>query len=374
MSISENQVTEELKLIVHPSSGKNIIDLGLVEHLIVEDNKIEFELAFPTANDPLKSSIKRACELKLKEIYGDSISVLVKIVTPEVHAKAAQQKEVLTGIKNIIAIASGKGGVGKSTVAANLAVAFGISGAKVGLVDADIFGPSTPKMFGVEKEKPKVINIDGRDLIIPVIKYGIKILSVGFFVDPQDATIWRGPMASNALKQLIFDCNWEDLDYLFVDLPPGTSDIHLTLVQNVPVTGAVIVSTPQEVALADVLKGINMFRNNTINIPVLGLIENMSWFTPDELPANKYYIFGRDGCVNLAAKLNIPFLGQIPIIQSICEGGDAGMPSVLKKNSAGEAFKTIAENLRIEILKRNTELEPSKMVEITRRRISDFKK
>jgi ATP-binding protein involved in chromosome partitioning len=374
MSISSNQVVEVLKTIIHPSLGKDIIELGLVKNLIAEDEKIEYELAFSAANDPLKSSIKRACEAALREKFGDSVSLSIKIVTPVNTSVAHKEKEGLKGIKNIIAIASGKGGVGKSTVAANLAIAFGMTGAKVGLIDGDIFGPSIPKMLGAEEEKPQVLNIDGRDLIIPPERFGIKLLSIGFFVDPNDATIWRGPMASNALKQLIFECNWGELDYLFVDLPPGTSDIHLTLVQNVPVTGAVIVSTPQEVALADVIKGINMFRNTTINIPVLGLIENMAWFTPEELPENKYYIFGKDGCVNLAATLNIPLLGQIPIVQSICEGGDKGTPSVLKKDKVSEAFKTVAENLRMEILKRNTYQEPTKIVDITRHRASDFKK
>lgn len=373
MSINENQVLEELRTISHPSLGKNIVELGLIQNLSADDSKIDFSLSFAVANDPLKSSIKRACEQLLRDKFGNSILINIQIVTANLLPKTNKEKQTLTGIKNIIAIASGKGGVGKSTVATNLAVAFGYTGAKVGLIDADIFGPSAPKMFGIEKEKPEVVRIDGKDMIVPVEKYGIKVLSIGFFVDPQDPTIWRGPMASSALKQLIFECDWGELDYLFVDLPPGTSDIHLTLVQSVSVTGVVIVSTPQAIALADVIKGINMFRNESINVPVLGLIENMSWFTPEELPDSRYYIFGKDGCRMLAEELRMPFLGQIPIVQSICEGGDNGMPAVLKKDMISEAFKSVAENLRIEVLKRNTLLGPSKKVEITRHRFNSKK-
>jgi len=367
MNISDSKVIEILKTIIHPSAKKDIISLGLVKELITDSNKISFDLNFSTANDPLKSSLKKACEARLIEEFGSSIEVNINIITSIKPIERKETRKILPDVKNIIAIASGKGGVGKSTVATNLAVAFGITGAKVGLIDADIFGPSIPKMLGVEKEKPTVVSVDGHDLIVPVEKYGIKILSIGFFVDPNDATIWRGPMASNALTQLMSDAQWGALDYLFIDLPPGTSDIHLTLVQNVPVTGALIVSTPQEVALADAVKGINMFQNNNINVPVLGLVENMSWFTPDELPQNKYYIFGKEGCKKLAENMNIPLLGQIPLVQSIRENGDEGTPSVIKNDIISEAFKNVAENLRIQILTRNTSLDPTKKVEITRK-------
>jgi ATP-binding protein involved in chromosome partitioning len=372
MNLSEKDVVGLLTTIVHPSANKDIISLGLVKNLTVGQNKIGFELSFAAVNDPLKSSIKRACEIKLKEAYGNTIETDISITTA-MKPVGSNNRAILPHVKNIVAIASGKGGVGKSTVATNLAVAFATTGAKVGLIDADIYGPSVPKMLGAELERPSFTKIDGRDLIVPVERFGIKVLSIGFFLDPKDATIWRGPMASNALKQLMTDADWGELDYLFIDLPPGTSDIHLTLVQSVPVTGAVIVSTPQDVALADAIKGINMFQNDNINVPILGLVENMSWFTPEELPQNKYYIFGKDGCLNLARKLNLPFLGQIPIIQGIRESGDSGTPSVLKKDLTGESFKVIAENLRIQVLKRNTQSEPTQKVEITKHRYSDLK-
>ena len=243
----------------------------------------------------------------------------------------------------IIAVSSGKGGVGKSTVASNLAVSLAKLGFKVGLLDADIFGPSAPKMFGIEDARPFLINVDGRDLIEPIEKYGVRVLSIGFFVDPDTALLWRGAMATSAIKQLINEGNWGDLDYLIIDVPPGTSDIHLTLIQNLKIAGAVIVSTPQEVALADARKGIEMFTNDKVNVPILGLVENMAWFTPAELPENKYYIFGKEGCKKLAEKMNVPLLGQIPIVQSICEGGDDGEPVALKSASIeGQAFIQLA--------------------------------
>jgi ATP-binding protein involved in chromosome partitioning len=374
MSASESQIIEALRSIIHPSAGKDIVSMNLVRNIKVSETGVSFDLAFESMNDPLKSSIKKACEIVLKEKFGDSFIPEINILTPVKPVLPDDGKQVLKGVKNIIAVASGKGGVGKSTVAVNLALSFANSGAKVGIIDADIFGPSIPKMLGVENESPSVDRIDGKDILVPVKKYGIKILSIGFFIAPEDATVWRGPMATNALKQLISDADWGELDYLFFDLPPGTSDIHLTLVQTVPVTGAIIVSTPQDVALADALKGINMFQNDNIRVPVLGLIENMAWFTPDELPDHKYYIFGKEGCVKLAQKLNIPMLGQIPLVQSIRESSDEGIPAVIRSKKESEPYKSIAEKLRVEIIKRNTSLEPTRKVEITRKKFSDFNK
>ncbi len=374
MQISRDEVYKVLQSIVHPSSDVDIVSMNIISAVKIEGSSIFIELTFPSVNDPLKSSIKKACELALKNKFSDKVRIAVHVKTPLKPVSAASEHEILPGVKNIIAVASGKGGVGKSTVATNLAIAFAQTGAKVGLIDADIFGPSIPKMLGLENERPAVIRKNNKDLIVPAERFGIKTLSIGFFVNPDDATVWRGPMASNALKQLITDADWGELDYLFIDLPPGTSDIHLTLVQTVPVTGAIIISTPQPVALADAVKGINMFQNNTINVPVLGLIENMSWFTPEELPNNKYYIFGRNGCVELAEKMNIPLLGQIPIVQSIREASDTGEPVVLWKQKVSEEFKNAAEKLRIQVLKRNTAFQPTEKVKITHHRFSDYKK
>jgi ATP-binding protein involved in chromosome partitioning len=278
-----------------------------------------------------------------------------------------QGNKYLPGVKNIIAIASGKGGVGKSTIASNLAIAIAKLGHKVGIIDADIFGPSIPKMLGVEDERPQVKRLENKDIIVPIQKHEIKILSIGLFISRFDATVWRGPMASKVLQQLIRDTDWGELDYMFFDLPPGTSDIHLTLVQTVPVTGAIIVSTPQDVALADAIKGISMFRGEAINVPILGLVENMSWFTPEELPDKKYYIFGKDGCKKIAEKFDVPVLGQIPIVQSIREGGDSGVPPVINNEIIGKSFKDLAYNVIKRVEYRNKHMKPTKIVEITRK-------
>lgn len=367
MDITRDQVLEVLKSVTHPSAGKNIVSLDLVQNLELSDGKVRFDLSFKAVNDPLKNSIKKACEKVLQAAFGKEIELEIAVKV-EMKPKVKKERPILPGVKNIIAVSSGKGGVGKSTVSVNLAAAYANTGAKVGLIDADIFGPSVPKMLGIEDEKPFIEKINGQELLVPVEKYGMKVLSMGLFVDSSDATIWRGPMASNAFQQLIKDANWGDLDYLFIDLPPGTSDIHLTLVQTVPVTGAVIVSTPQDIALADVVKGINMFKNDNINVPLLGIIENMSWFTPEELPDNKYYIFGKGGCAKLADEMGVRLLGQIPIVQSVREGGDQGKPVVLQKELIAEAFKTVAENIRYALLDRNSTMQPTQKVEITKRR------
>ena len=293
-----------------------------------------------------------------------SKDVEVTITTESRQAARPEPGKLLPQVKNVIAVSSGKGGVGKSTVAANLAVALSKLGYKVGLLDADIFGPSVPKMFQVEDARPYAEEVGGRDLIVPVEKYGIELLSIGFFVSPEQATLWRGAMASNALKQLVGDAKWGELDYFVLDTPPGTSDIHLTLLQNLAITGAVIVSTPQEVALADARKGINMYQNDKVNVPILGLVENMAWFTPAELPENKYYLFGKEGTKRLAEELNVPLLGQIPIVQSICEGGDNGTPVALNEDSiTGQAFIELARNVVEQTEKRNAEMAPTQIVQ-----------
>ena len=299
---------------------------------------------------------------------GEEVDIKGNITVDAKQAARPEPDKLLPEVKNIIAVSSGKGGVGKSTVAANLAVALALQGHKVGLLDADIFGPSQPKMFNVEEARPYMVEVGGRELIEPAANYGVKLLSIGFFINKEDAVLWRGAMASNALKQLIGDANWGDLDYFLIDLPPGTSDIHLTMVQTLAITGAIVVSTPQEVALADARKGISMFTGEKINVPVLGLVENMSWFTPAELPENKYYLFGKEGGKRLAEELNIPLLGQIPIVQSICEGGDSGKPVALNPDSiTGQAFQKLAENVVKQIDYRNEHLDPTKRVVVTKK-------
>lgn len=364
MPIPVDKIIEVLRNVNHPSSGTDIVSLNMVQNLFIEGNKIEFTLAFTKANDPFANSIKKACIKIIGSMLGGGLEVFINEKYP---AKPLLPEYAgLKDVKNIIAVASGKGGVGKSTVAVNLAIAISHTGAKVALLDADVYGPSAPKMFGEENFKPPMIEVNGKEQIDPLNKYGVKVQSVGFFVNPGEALVWRGPMATNALKQIITQTAWGELDYLLIDLPPGTGDIHLTMVQEMPVTGAVIISTPQNVALADVIKGISMFKSEKINVPVLGLVENMSWFTPAELPNNKYFIFGKEGCKNLAAELNLPLLGQIPIVQSICESGDNGKPVAMNPfTTEGKAFANLAENILFELDKRNSTLPPTQKVEIT---------
>lgn len=332
------EIREVLKEVKYPGTSKNIVELDMVQHIKVEGDKLTFRLVFQNSSDPFVNTIKRKCEALMIDYKEIKIEV---IFMHDLERPLSLEK-----VKNVIAVSSGKGGVGKSTVAVNLAVALAMQGYKVGLVDADIFGPSIPKMFGCEDAQPYMEKVDNQDMIIPVEKFGVKLLSIGFFVDPASATVWRGPMASNALKQMVEQGFWDELDYMLIDLPPGTSDIHLTLVQTVALTGAIVVSTPQQVALADAIKGINMFESPGINVPVLGLVENMAWFTPAELPDNKYYIFGKDGAKQLAEEKGLRLLGQIPVVQSICDGGDAGKPVVLNPDSiTGTAFMQLAEEM-----------------------------
>jgi ATP-binding protein involved in chromosome partitioning len=360
MTLTEGQVIEILKNINHPGAGKDIVSLSMIKDIIIGEDNISLSLYTGNRKDPFAKSVKRACEQALKSATDNRFSITVNIETDLPEPVSPQP--VLPGVRNIVAIASGKGGVGKSTIAVNLAVALARKGFKVGLCDADIYGPSVPKMLASEEERPLMREKDGRHIILPVEKYGIKFLSIGLFVPAENALVWRGPMATGALKQLITDAEWGELDYLLFDLPPGTSDIHLTLVQEVAVTGVVIVSTPQEVALADVIKGVSMFTTSDIGVPVLGLIENMAWFTPAELPENRYYIFGRDGCKNLAKKMNLPLLAEIPIVQSIREGGDNGLPVAADEDPDSGPFSLLADRLADSIDQRNRTMDPTKRV------------
>ena len=364
MTLYPNIIKEALMTVRYPGNGKNLIENEMLEDdLRIDGMKVSFSLIFPKATDPFKKSIMKAAETAIHTYVSPDVEVTI-------NAKAQTElppepDKLLPGVKNIIAVSSGKGGVGKSTVTANLAIGLAKMGYRVGLLDTDIFGPSMPKMFQVEDARPYAENIGGRDLIVPIEKYGVKLLSIGFFVDPSQATLWRGGMASNALKQLIGEALWGELDYFILDTPPGTSDIHLTLLQTLGITGAVIVSTPQEVALADARKGVNMYMNDKVNVPILGLVENMAWFTPSEHPDEKYYIFGKDGAKRLAEELNVPLLAQIPLVQSICESGDKGIPSVLDPSTPdGMAYMSLAAKLVTQVDKRNQELPKTSRVEV----------
>lgn len=364
MTIYPKLITDALATVVYAGTKKNLIDSEMLEDDVrIDGMKVEFTLLFPRETDPFLKSTLKAAEAAIH--YHVSKEVEVTIKTAFKSTPRPTVDKLLPQVKNIIAVSSGKGGVGKSTVSANLAIALAQLGYKVGLLDADIFGPSVPKMFGVEDAHVYSVEKDGRQLIEPIQKYGVKLLSVGFFVNADTATLWRGAMASNALKQLIADADWGDLDYFILDTPPGTSDIHLTLLQTLAITGAVIVSTPQDVALADARKGIDMYRNEKVNVPILGLVENMAWFTPAELPENKYYIFGKEGCKRLAAEMHTPLLAQIPLVQSICEHGDGGEPSAVDVNTmTGQAFLNLAQAVVTVTNRRNKEQNPTKRVQV----------
>ena len=355
---------DALATVRYPGTGKNLVEAEMVaDNLRIDGMTVSFSLTFEKPTDPFMKSMVKAAETAIHTYVSPEVEVT--ITTESRQAARPEVGKLLPGVKNVVAVSSGKGGVGKSTAAANLAVALAKMGYKVGLLDADIFGPSIPKMFQVEDAKPYSENIGGRDLIVPVEKYDLKLLSIGFFVKPDQATLWRGGMASNALKQLVGDAAWGELDYFILDTPPGTSDIHLTLLQTLAITGTVIVSTPQQVALADARKGVDMYTNDKVNVPILGLVENMAWFTPAELPENKYYIFGKEGCKQLAEELDVPLLGQIPIVQSICENGDKGTPVALDENSVtGRAFLQLAAAVVRQVDKRNVEMAPTQIVEV----------
>ena len=364
MTLYPKLILDALATVTYPGTKKNLVASGMVADTpSINGMKVKVVLQFPRDTDPFLKSTLKAAEAAIH--YHVSKDVEVEIETEFKSKPRPEVGKLLPDVKNIIAVSSGKGGVGKSTVAANLAISLARLGYKVGLLDADIFGPSMPKMFRVEDARPYAVEKDGRQLIEPIEKYGVKLLSIGFFVNPETATLWRGGMASNALKQLIADADWGELDYFILDTPPGTSDIHLTLLQTLAITGAVIVSTPQNVALADARKGIDMYRNKKVNVPILGLVENMAWFTPAELPENKYYIFGKEGCKRLAEEMQTPLLAQIPLVQSICESGDEGEPAACHIDTAtGQAFINLAQAVVTVVNRRNKEQEPTKIVKV----------
>lgn len=364
MTLYPKLITDALATVIYPGTKKNLVESGmLADTPSIDGMKVRIVLLFPRETDPFLKSTLKAAEAAIHYHVGKEVEV--EILTEYKSAPRPEVEKLLPGVANIIAISSGKGGVGKSTVSANLAISLARLGYKVGLLDTDIFGPSMPKMFGVEDVRPYAVHKEGRDLIEPVEKYGVKMLSIGFFVNPNTATLWRGGMATSALKQLIADAEWGELDYFILDTPPGTSDIHLTLLQTLSITGAVIVSTPQGVALADARKGIDMYRNEKVNVPILGLVENMAWFTPAELPENRYYLFGKEGCKRLAEEMGVPLLAQIPLVQSICENGDEGKPSALNYETlTGQAFINLAQAVVTVTNKRNREKPKTQILHV----------
>jgi len=361
--MTKEKVLEALSNVQEPDLGKDLVTLNMIKDIEIEGNYVTFTVVLTTPACPMKDMIKNACVNAIKLLVNKEATVNVKF-TSNTTTKRTDAGAVLPKVKNIIAVVSGKGGVGKSTVAANLALALSEGGAKVGLMDADIYGPSVPIMFGVRGERPIMMDIEGKGMIIPLEKFGIKLMSIGLLVDEKNAVVWRGPMASSAIKQFVTDVYWDELDYLVVDMPPGTGDIHLTLMQTVPVTGAVIVTTPQDVALADAKKGIAMFGQAQMNVPIIGLVENMSYFVPAELPGNKYYIFGKEGGKRLADEYDIPFLGQIPLVQSIREGGDQGVPIMMSDDMVTrKAFEDFAAFVVRSIAMRNANISAEKIAE-----------
>jgi len=367
MNLKKQDILKALETITVPGEGQNMVDSGAVKNVVTFADEVVVDITIK--NPALQARKKTEVDIlkTIHELVYEKAKVKVNI-TVESPAKATNEikGKSIPGIQNIIAIASGKGGVGKSTVTANIAVTLSKMGFKVGILDADIYGPSMPIMFDVEAKRPLSVTIDGKSKMQPVENYGVKILSIGFFTKPDQAVVWRGPMASKALNQMIFDAAWGELDFMLIDLPPGTGDIHLSIMQSLPITGAVVVSTPQNVALADAKKGVAMFQQDSINVPVLGIIENMAYFTPAELPDNKYYIFGKEGAKHLAEDLSVPLLGELPLVQSIREAGDVGRPAAMQTNTPLEAaFETITKNVVQEVVNRNTDLPPTEAIKIT---------
>lgn len=364
MELYPQLILDALATVRYPGTGKNIVEMKMVDDdMRIAGLSVSFTLIFDKPTDPFMRSVVKAAEAAIHAYASKDAQVDIK--TRALQAPRPDLPDLLPGVRNIIAVSSGKGGVGKSTVAVNLAVALARMGLRVGLLDCDIFGPSAPKMFQMEEARPYSENVDGRDLIMPMEKYGVKVLSIGFFVSPDQGIMWRGGMASNALKQLIGDANWGNLDYFILDTPPGTSDIHLTLVQTIPITGAVIVSTPQQVALADARKGIDMYRNEKIDVPILGLVENMAWFSPAQHPDERYYLFGREGVKQLAEEMHVPLLAQIPIVQDICQSSDDGIPAATDPASiTGQAFMQLAARVVTETDKRQAQLPPTEIVKL----------
>lgn len=364
MTLYPSLIIDALRTVRYPGTGKDIVTMNMVaDDIRIDGNRVSFSLVFDKKTDPFIKSVVRAAEVAINTHISDEIDIRgnINVKYPEDQAAKVADRP-LPGVKNIIGVSSGKGGVGKSTIACNLAVALAMQGYRVGLLDADIFGPSIPKMFGVEDEQLYMHEVDGKNLIIPAEKYGVKLLSIGFVVDKEQAVLWRGAMASNALKQLINEADWGELDYFVIDMPPGTSDIHLTLVQTLGITGAIVVTTPQEVALADARKGVSMFLGEHVNVPVLGIVENMSWFTPASHPDEQYFIFGRDGGKHLAEKLGVELLGQIPLVAGICKGGDDGVPVTIQNNVSGVSFQRLATRVVAAIDQRNQSLPPTERV------------
>ncbi|HET7115083.1 MAG TPA: Mrp/NBP35 family ATP-binding protein [Hanamia sp.] len=361
--MTENEVLKALSTVEEPDFKKDLVTLNMVEDIRIENNTVSFTVILTTPACPLKDIIKNRCYTAIHSMINEDVEIKINF-TSKTSSLRTDKKDVLKDVKNIIAVVSGKGGVGKSTVAANLALAIAAGGAKVGLMDADIYGPSVHIMFGIRGERPQMRDVDGKGKIVPINRYGIKVMSIGLLVDERQAVVWRGPMVSSAIRQFVSDVDWGELDYLVIDMPPGTGDIHLTIVQSVPVTGAIVVTTPQLVALADAKKGITMFSQPGLKVPVIGLVENMSYFTPSELPDNKYYIFGKQGGKNLASEFDIPFLGEIPLVQSIREGGDIGIPVMLGDDAVSKkAFTEFGDNAIRAISMRNAQVAATEVSE-----------